>query len=498
MSTSFSFTEKQRVPGTIVMQKLAGRNAADARLRGEVEELSKLYFQLCFGFLHVFLQYVSRGLDASAGSGNHLENVITDERTKVLVFELVQPFFQALQEESSFSGLFHEFPEVQQDVFGILSLSETFEEADADGLHLEVATTSIGSGVITSLDRRPGIQNTNFAKAVQRNTAAAGTSAARRERKKPRHGSSCAEGQPKVSFGSDRRRHYRRLREAVEEASADGGAPASTGDQTPTETLTERFRHFVSTRVKVSEEIQAAIRAPEAAIWAEIMLRCGSREPAMVDTTLLLKKLIARGIASVRSENWELCHNILRLMCRKNDDSEDDDFRNIQRVRDMMVRCDGVQLAAAVLDSPSPMKIYLAALEFGILLLEGGNVNAQEQFKAYFEENDDVHFFRNVSRFYSRVLNRLKSYKNLKAKLLAGTHQTPIKSSWRKTDATNIATMHEALLLLSNIQRLLQLLCEGHNSWMQDYLRHQSDNSETVSVVELTSDLVVRLTDAEA
>ena len=46
-----------------------------------------------------------------------------------------------------------------------------------------------------------------------------------------------------------------------------------------------------------------------------------------------------------------------------------------------------------------------------------------------------------------------------------------------------VHAFHEFCSLLFKCQRFLQLLCEGHNSKMQNYLRHQIDNTDSYVVV---------------
>ncbi len=64
-------------------------------------------------------------------------------------------------------------------------------------------------------------------------------------------------------------------------------------------------------------------------------------------------------------------------------------------------------------------------------------------------------------------------------------------------DFEYMRTFRSSVEHLNSSMRFLQLLCEGHNSLMQDYLREQSDNSETVDVLQLTTDLISKFCKSE-
>merc|ERR1712118_328645 len=52
---------------------------------------------------------------------------------------------------------------------------------------------------------------------------------------------------------------------------------------------------------------------------------------------------------------------------------------------------------------------------------------------------------------------------------------------------------HRQLKMLCSANKMLQLLCEGHNISMQNYLRHQMDNKQSINILEQTHRLLSRL-----
>ncbi len=65
------------------------------------------------------------------------------------------------------------------------------------------------------------------------------------------------------------------------------------------------------------------------------------------------------------------------------------------------------------------------------------------------------------------------------------------------SDFEYVSAFHDSLELCMSCQRVLQLLCEGHNNYMQSYLRSQNENSTNVDVLQFTADLVNKLCKTE-
>ena len=104
---------------------------------------------------------------------------------------------------------------------------------------------------------------------------------------------------------------------------------------------------------------------------------------------------------------------------------------------------------------------FYEALQLGINLLEDGNVGVQESFYNYLRSRDSTAFFAKIQE------------KMAKSKLDLKQDEDAIKREKTIDDHTCM----EAIL------RLLQLLCEGHNAKLQNYLRAQRDNKTSYNLV---------------
>jgi hypothetical protein len=186
-------------------------------------------------------------------------------------------------------------------------------------------------------------------------------------------------------------------------------------------------------------------------------------------------------------------------------------------------------------------------VEFASSLLEGGNSYIQNLFGQLFDQMDDVNAFSAFQDAYTNVLGNLKSYHEVKSNymekskshsnimlakvreavkekkrfkdLIGGNRDSRTTKNVRKStllaaknldakgvfaneihdhDYEYLKSFHGSLSMLVNCQRFLQLLCEGHNVHLQNYLRCQSDNSVSVDVLQLGTDVVVDFCKSEA
>ena len=61
------------------------------------------------------------------------------------------------------------------------------------------------------------------------------------------------------------------------------------------------------------------------------------------------------------------------------------------------------------------------------------------------------------------------------------------------SDFEAIRSFHQTMNMLTLTMTFFQLLCEGHNRFMQSYLRFQGDNSVSFDVLQQTCLLVMKL-----
>ncbi|KAI0981288.1 hypothetical protein GJ496_001976 [Pomphorhynchus laevis] len=123
-------------------------------------------------------------------------------------------------------------------------------------------------------------------------------------------------------------------------------------------------------------------------------------------------------------------------------------------------------------------------LQLGISLLHGGNKQVQKGMLKHLKATKDIGFFSSIATLIGNcsVLDLDIFERTLKAESL-GSSQKGAISDGNLSDADFICDLF----------RFLQLLCEGHFSDFQNYLRAQVDNSTTVNLVICSVDYLLCL-----
>ena len=110
----------------------------------------------------------------------------------------------------------------------------------------------------------------------------------------------------------------------------------------------------------------------------------------------------------------------------------------------------------------------------------------QDEFKAVFEECDEAEFFDQLSAVQVEIMDTAKNFRRLKGELAK-------RGSAMKAEAEQLSKFWEVQTLMCRFNRLLQLLCENHNTWQQNYLRDQRDNQRSLDVLSTTVEVLNRL-----
>uniref|UniRef100_A0A3Q3G4E5 Ryanodine receptor 2b (cardiac) n=1 Tax=Labrus bergylta TaxID=56723 RepID=A0A3Q3G4E5_9LABR len=123
-------------------------------------------------------------------------------------------------------------------------------------------------------------------------------------------------------------------------------------------------------------------------------------------------------------------------------------------------------------------------LKLGISVLSGGNVTVQQKMLDYLREKQDVGFFQSMAGLMlsCSVLDLNAFERQNKAE---GLGMAMDESSGEKVMPDKDVTC--------DLFRFLQLLCEGHNSDFQNYLRTQTGNNTTVNIIISTVDYLLRV-----
>ncbi|XP_074229378.1 ryanodine receptor 2 isoform X6 [Camelus bactrianus] len=125
-----------------------------------------------------------------------------------------------------------------------------------------------------------------------------------------------------------------------------------------------------------------------------------------------------------------------------------------------------------------------ATLRLGIAVLNGGNSTVQQKMLDYLKEKKDVGFFQSLAGLMQScsVLDLNAFERQNKAE---GLGMVTEEGSGEKVLQDDEFTC--------DLFRFLQLLCEGHNSDFQNYLRTQTGNNTTVNIIISTVDYLLRV-----
>ncbi|CAO2579483.1 Ryanodine receptor 3, partial [Lemmus lemmus] len=147
-----------------------------------------------------------------------------------------------------------------------------------------------------------------------------------------------------------------------------------------------------------------------------------------------------------------------------------------------------LQMISASKGEMSPMVVE--TLKLGIAILNGGNAGVQQKMLDYLKEKKDAGFFQSLSGLMQScsVLD-----------LNAFERQNKAEGLGMVTEEGTLIVRERGEKVLQNDEftqdlfRFLQLLCEGHNSDFQNFLRTQMGNTTTVNIIISTVDYLLRL-----
>uniref|UniRef100_A0AAQ5XBZ1 Ryanodine receptor 2b (cardiac) n=1 Tax=Amphiprion ocellaris TaxID=80972 RepID=A0AAQ5XBZ1_AMPOC len=123
-------------------------------------------------------------------------------------------------------------------------------------------------------------------------------------------------------------------------------------------------------------------------------------------------------------------------------------------------------------------------MKLGIAILNGGNATVQQKMLDYLRAKRDVGFFQSMAG-----LMRSCSVLDLNA----FERQNKAEGLGMATDESSGEKVMPDKDITCDLFRFLQLLCEGHNSDFQNYLRTQTGNNTTVNIIISTVDYLLRV-----
>uniref|UniRef100_A0AAQ5YL56 Ryanodine receptor 2 n=1 Tax=Amphiprion ocellaris TaxID=80972 RepID=A0AAQ5YL56_AMPOC len=131
-----------------------------------------------------------------------------------------------------------------------------------------------------------------------------------------------------------------------------------------------------------------------------------------------------------------------------------------------------------------------STLKLGIAILNGGNSTVQQKMLDYLKDKKDVGFFQSLAGLMQScsVLD-----------LNAFERQNKAEGLGMVTEEGSVTNRQKHFKVMQDDEftcdlfRFLQLLCEGHNSDFQNYLRTQTGNNTTVNIIISTVDYLLRV-----
>ncbi|XP_072559363.1 ryanodine receptor 2 isoform X3 [Paramormyrops kingsleyae] len=246
----------------------------------------------------------------------------------------------------------------------------------------------------------------------------------------------------------------------------------------------------------------------------EDLAKPGDEEPAEEDEGVKridpLHQLIQLFSRTALTEKCQLDDDCLYMayadiMAKSCHDEEDEDGEEVksfeekemekQKLLYQQARLHDRGAAEMVLQTISASKgemgpMVASTLKLGIAILNGGNSTVQQKMLDYLKDKKDVGFFQSLAGLMlsCSVLD-----------LNAFERQNKAEGLGMVTEEGSVITHERGEKVMQDDEftcdlfRFLQLLCEGHNSDFQNYLRTQTGNNTTVNIIISTVDYLLRV-----
>ncbi|XP_061600533.1 ryanodine receptor 2 isoform X1 [Cololabis saira] len=220
-----------------------------------------------------------------------------------------------------------------------------------------------------------------------------------------------------------------------------------------------------------------------------------------IDPLLQLITLFSRSaLTESRRGNDTLFESYAAIMakscCREGEDDEEQESKSFEEkemekqklvYQQARLHCRGA--SEMVLQTISACKgtmdsMIAPTLKLGIAILNGGNPTVQQKMLDYLKEKRDVGFFQSTAQLMQScsVLD-----------LNAFERQNKAEGLGMATDESSGDKVMPDKDIICDLFRFLQLLCEGHNTEFQDYLRTQTGNNTTVNIIISSVDYLLRV-----
>ncbi|XP_052009298.1 ryanodine receptor 2 [Xyrauchen texanus] len=231
------------------------------------------------------------------------------------------------------------------------------------------------------------------------------------------------------------------------------------------------------------------------------IVKDGELQSKIIDPLCQLISLFSQSALTetckLEEDDLYMCYaDIMAKSCQSEEDKDKDGLKSFeekemekQRLLYQQARLHERRAAEMVLQNLSASRgdmgpMVVPTLKLGIAILNGGNTSVQQKMLDYLRQKRDVGFFHSIAGLMQScsVLDLNAFERQIKAESLGVGAE----------DNSGDRVMADEKLTC-DLFRFLQLLCEGHNTDFQNYLRTQSGNNTTVNIIISTVDYLLRV-----
>lgn len=163
--------------------------------------------------------------------------------------------------------------------------------------------------------------------------------------------------------------------------------------------------------------------------------------------------------------------------------------KTFEQVQIQLDRYGTSELVLDIISRTSDDELAINAIELGVLLLRGGNASVQSTMLKFLQNEPSGSFFQMIRQRIFRTRDAVKFNRRVhkamrrpsRSDIINTLDFSGISFSTKASGLNGESIMLEIRADL--LFRLLQLMCEGHNLSMQNYLQSQPDKRQTVDLL---------------
>lgn len=208
----------------------------------------------------------------------------------------------------------------------------------------------------------------------------------------------------------------------------------------------------------------------------------------IITSTVWMQRAIQHCLEADHLRDWGTTSFVITTVCAVLESLDGDKLKEMQL---LCAKAGGERLVILTLSARPHAELIRKTLKLAETLLKPNNKLVQEVFVKYFLTYDDSDLWRLSREMIEAVSMNVKPVRVLKK---------IVRESGRKAEEVLTASETEVLIVFSDnvrsLERMLQfmqLLCEGHNSHMQQYVFQQLDNTISVNMMEKIKALCLKI-----